>query len=623
MATLKQLSLCVSLWSATLAPIATAAAPLEQNSLDVDYGSALYEYYQGNYFTALNQLHIAELRGAIKGHGDNPQLSEAGISLAYGMEEHAQKIFTQLLDGNRPPAVRNAAWFYLARLQYSRGNWSAAQASLESLTPPFDADINDELQALRINVAIRLDQLEVAESALAELPAESPWQNYLRFNLGAAFSRQGDYASSVSYYDTVSHGFVPASITDRSEYLALYDKALTAAGYSLMLDDQPVEAIKRFVRVRRDSPWSDRALLGYGWSALDSKNFRLALQPWQLLVQGPIALSSTQEAMLALPYVYEQLDAKGAALAEWQLAEGRFSDQLLKLDETLEHLQSLSMVDAFALGHSNKDSHWLASAETYPIPESLDSLQEVLSSHAVRDKMQRLRDLSLLQQSLGQWQNKIALYKDLVDDRSSRRTEKRDVLQSFELASREQSMLLEQGEYAKTLSRIENEKDYLALAVGETRELNEIVTRLGKTLDALEAAGQDISAEREAYQRYRGILLWQASETYSEQLWQGKKRLRALGNAIESFSQRRDSISKVLTDAVDIQPWHGRLDNGAQRITAHRENVQELIAQEEQGLRDLLLAALSQQRQALKSYLSQTRLAIARLLDAALREQKQ
>ena len=603
------------------ASVPDAKAPGKQALADLRYGAALYDYYLDDYFAALNQLHVASAQGGIKGHGDNPQLTEAGISLAYGMETHASEVFNRILDANRPLEVRNAAWFYLARLQYSRGNWARAQQSLDAIAEPLDDELSSEVLALRINLSIRLERLADALALLATLPEDSPWQNYLNFNVGAAYSRLGDYDSSIRYYDAVRDLPVPESLKNQNEHLALYDKALTAAGYSLMLNEQPVEAIKRFVDVRRDSPWSARALLGYGWSALESKNYRLALQPWQALVEGSISLASTQEAMMALPYVYEQLDASGEALAEWQQAESRFSDQLEHLEKTQRDLASLSLIDAFQLNTANRDSHWLAPAQTYPVPAALSTLEEVLSRNAVREKMQLLRDLSRLDFKLEHWQEKIQLYKIMVDERHARRSTQSSALEARNLNAQERDLNAARDTFKRELSGIETNKDYLGLAVGETLELNKIAERLGQNLAVLTAAGIDLSYEQEAYERYRGILLWQASETYSDQLWQAKQRLKTLGASLKELSARHKSIAQVIADAPDIQPWHSRLDNTASRIVEHHNTVNQALFETEEALRQELQQSLTIQRQHLITYLAQTRLAIARLLDTALRSQ--
>ncbi|MDZ4260943.1 MAG: hypothetical protein U1B30_01245, partial [Pseudomonadota bacterium] len=89
---------------------------------DLRYGVALYHYYQQDYIAALAELMVADTRDGIQGHGDNPELIAGGVSLAFGMQHHAEGVFNQILqDERRPQSVRDAAWFYLGKLHYTRG----------------------------------------------------------------------------------------------------------------------------------------------------------------------------------------------------------------------------------------------------------------------------------------------------------------------------------------------------------------------------------------------------------------------------------------------------------------------------------------------------------------------
>jgi len=96
-----------------------------------------------------------------------------------------------------------------------------------------------------------------------------------------------------------------------------------------------------------------------------------------------------------------------------------------------------------------------------------------------------------------------------------------------------------------------------------------------------------------------------------------------LDAALEELQTRHKSIAQVIADAPDIQPWHNRLDNASLRIVEHHNTVSVALAETENALRQELQQSLNVQRQHLLSYLAQTRLAIARLLDAALRSQSQ
>ena len=105
---------------------------------DLRYGVALYHYYQQDYVNAIAELMVADSRDGIQGHSDNPELIAGGISLAFGMQNHAESVFSRILqDERRPQSVRDAAWFYLGKLYYTRGDWAAAEQSFNRVSADF------------------------------------------------------------------------------------------------------------------------------------------------------------------------------------------------------------------------------------------------------------------------------------------------------------------------------------------------------------------------------------------------------------------------------------------------------------------------------------------------------
>ncbi|WP_293746639.1 uroporphyrinogen-III C-methyltransferase [uncultured Paraglaciecola sp.] len=316
-------------------------------------------------------------------------------------------------------------------------------------------------------------------------------------------------------------------------------------------------------------------------------------------------------------------DVSGRRPADWLLAEADYLVRMAGRKLWLEHdvKTAIMMLQSADSRIQDLDDPSLLPLQA-KLAEDLQTLQQVLSSNVVREKMQGLRDLSRMRIGLHTWREKIALYKALVNERSQQRLAQRDSLQTLGVDQRQQTLTLERDEKQKQLENILAKKDYLALASGETAELLEILDRARGNIETLKAAGESVSYEEEAYQRYRGILLWRASETYSEQVWMAKKHLRGLDQALLSLGERKQTIDKVLTEAPDILPWLDKLDQKSLAIDEHNARVERAISRAEGALRQELLAALKQQRQHLKSYLAQTRLAIARLLDAALRAQE-
>jgi hypothetical protein len=72
------------------ASIALAADKPKTEVADLRYGVALYHYYQQDYIPAISELMVADARDGIHGHGNNPELIAGGLSLAFGMQNHAE-----------------------------------------------------------------------------------------------------------------------------------------------------------------------------------------------------------------------------------------------------------------------------------------------------------------------------------------------------------------------------------------------------------------------------------------------------------------------------------------------------------------------------------------------------
>ncbi|RYZ96066.1 MAG: hypothetical protein EOO68_17485, partial [Moraxellaceae bacterium] len=122
-------------------PITSVVAAEKPKSevADLRYGVALYHYYQQDYIPAITELMVADARDGIHGHGNNPELIAGGLSLAFGMQNHAEQLFGQLLqDNSRPQNVRDAAWFYLGKLQYAKADWAGAMGSFSRVSDNFN-----------------------------------------------------------------------------------------------------------------------------------------------------------------------------------------------------------------------------------------------------------------------------------------------------------------------------------------------------------------------------------------------------------------------------------------------------------------------------------------------------
>ena len=114
--------LCLALAGASLlhAGYALAAKQPPREVRDLQYGQALFQFYQQNYYSAAVDLLTAEQQHRLQHHDAEAQLLLGGIYLSYGLHDEAEAIFLKLIDAGTAPAVRDRAWFYLAKIRYHK-----------------------------------------------------------------------------------------------------------------------------------------------------------------------------------------------------------------------------------------------------------------------------------------------------------------------------------------------------------------------------------------------------------------------------------------------------------------------------------------------------------------------
>ncbi|MDM3872241.1 hypothetical protein QSV34_12875 [Porticoccus sp. W117] len=571
---------------------------------DLRYGTALYHYFQQDYQAALTELLIAEERGGIQNHGDAGELMRGGLNLALDMEPQASAVFERLIGSDTPEPVRNAAWFYLGKLRYQQGDWQGASQSLQRVNGDLPKAMADELQSLTINLAIKQQDYINAEQLFGQQTELTPWLPYIYYNLGTAHVREGNRELGVGYLDALADLEL-----DSEEHRSLRDKALAASGYSMMLAENYQGAMDRFIQVRLHSPLIQRALLGYGWAAMELEQYPMALSAWQKLGEHSDFDASVQEALLAIPHVYEKLEAPGQALEAYLDAENSYTDQLVEVEQIADDLTSEQLLAALELVDSEDHSSL-----------DLQRLADFLSLQPLQNRAVDVHRLLDMQDRLEQWQSKLDIFQHLLDQRRQARGDKLQTIEQRQFPVQLQQMMAHGDQRAAELQRIIDNNDAMALVDDDTKDLWQRVERSQQHLQVLTAAGELSAQEQDEYReilrRSRGLLKWRAMEQYPDNLWQRKKALRQFENqlltAVENFRHLQD----VIEQAPDIAPYQARLDALQQRLQGRQTAVAAALNQAEGEFRVAVLDELQRQRQRLRYYQSQARLALARLYDS-------
>jgi len=613
---------------------------------DLRYGVALYNYYQQDYIAALAELMVADTRNGIQGHGDNPELIAGGISLAFGMQHHAEAVFTQILqDERRPQSVRDAAWFYLGKLHYTRGDWAAAEQSFARVSSEFKPSLRAQMQALQINIRIR--NKNYADLTLKNIDTDElrAWSPYTLYNLGAAHAREGDFASAQAFFSELAEIDLADNPARRKEQWALQDKAYTAIGYSYIAEKKYAAAIREFTKVRLDGVFANQALLGYGWAAVAQEEYDQALRPWQLLRARSLMYPAVQESLLALPYAYEKLGAQGEAVSAYQSAEELLMREIQLVRDmrstltegellTLIGSDPLSAEDAKKMLSSDTaedgaltavvtddGQNWLKLDSTSIIKTRSAYLNELFAKNIFQTAVLDLRDLLRLQKLLQNWLPKLDAYRELLLQKQATRSRQEQQLAQNSIAQKEQTLQTQRATLAQQLEQIRSSENYMALADEETRALYARIERGQQTIAQMKAAGQNTSELETRIKMFGGILLWRAAQEYPAQLAEQQAELKTIDANLAQIAQTRQHIEEITATSMDIQPTLARLQVLHKEVSTHLRNTDQLIATQSGLLRKQVDQQLAAHEKRLNNYLAQAHLAVARLYDAELRKQ--
>ncbi len=640
------LKMCAAIMLALPTAVTLAAEKPKTQVADLRYGVALFHYYQQDYIPAITELMVADARDGIQGHGDNPELIAGGLSLAFGMQNHAEQLFSQLLqDNNRPQNVRDAAWFYLGKLQYAKADWASAAASFSRVSDNFNPELLAEMHSLQINLQIRQNDLAPFSIKKIEQDKLSEWEPYALYNLGAAHARNGEMVIAKEFFNQLTERPFDGDKQSRTEYLALLDKTHTAIGYTYLQEKNYLSAISEFRKVRLEGIESNQALLGYGWAAIAQEKYADAIRPWQVLQQRSLLFPAAQEALLALPFAYEKLSAPGDALREYEKAE-TLLDQEIRLvqdmratltagelltlvsskpvsDSALKELEKKNEPGTLTALITDDGQNWLKLSGTSVIKTRSIYLRELFAQNDFQSAVLDLRDLLKLQKLLMEWQPKLIAYTELLEQKQTWRQQKEQQVAQQSLVQKLESMQKERDDLLARIATIKANNDYIALADPQTRKLFAAVERSTNSIQRLKEAGQDTTEYENRLWVTRGILLWRAAQDFPVNLSALESSVVEMDTAIASIKHSHEKISAVITTGQDLAPLATRIQVQQLQVDKQLQELNKIVDIRAEKLRSKVDVQLDGHEKRLNRYLAQSHLAVARLYDTALRKQAQ
>jgi hypothetical protein len=593
-------------------PFARAAEPAEPSHeiKDPHYGDALFHFFQSHYFTAVTTLMVSQHFDRVAHHADESEVLRGGMLLSYGLHREAGEIFAQLIERGAAPPVRDRAWFYLAKIRYQRGfvdQAADAIAHVENHLPP---ELEEERALLQANLLMAHGDHAGAARVLAVVPPKAAGARYARFNLGIALIKSGDTARGTGVLDEL--GREPA---ENEEFRSLRDRANVAIGFAALAGNEPKAARTYLERVRLTSVQANKALLGFGWAAAALKDPQLALVPWLELAQRDVADSAALEAQIAVPYAYAELGAYGQSADRYNDAIATFAHENTALDESIGAIRSGTLVEALIEHNPGDEMGWFWNLRALPEMPHANHLSQVLAQHDFQEAFKNFRDLRYLSRNLEEWRDKIAVFQDMLATRRKAFAERLPEVRARAGQTGMQGLRQRADAVGAEVAKADADADGVALADATQLDLLERAARLKAAVND-PAAEPDVARLRERVRLAAGALNWQLAQAHTGRIWQARKDMQAITDALAQAGRRDADLAQAQRD----EP--ARFDAFEKRLAALTPVLQAAIprvaalTREQQGLvQDIAVAALSQQKERLAVYSTQARFAVAQLYD--------
>ena len=593
---------------------------------DLYFGEALYYAHQGNFFAALERLDT-EVRqhsavderelDTLYYHIDDAEFSLGDFELRYRMHHRAGRAIKAVLEGAVDENIRNDAAFRLARIHFKKGQMAEAMRALERIEGQVPVAIRDDIEFLRANVYLAEGRPADSLELLDRLQQSENYGGFAAYNLGIAYLQDGQKALALKQLDQA--GLIVSE--DQGER-AIRDKSNLVLGTILLEEGDYESAVIYLNRVRLDGPFSNQALLSAGWASIAAGNYERAVVPWKILAGRELTDRSTQEALLALPFVYGKLDVHGRAAIYYGRALDSFTAEVGKLNESIESIREGKFLEALVREEIRQDKDWVIHLRSLPETPETYYLMALMASHDFQTGLQNYLDLVDLRRKIRTWETNFDAYDDMVAIRSGHYdpllpevdAEFRELDSRMRLRIEQHKMLVKRRDDLLTAPRPE----FLA-----TPEEQAIIARL----DAIELSrvGEDEPFDVQTIQRIdrlKGALRFTLETEYHARLTQFDHNLRGLDQAMAVAQEQYDQYVRSRQAATHSYVGYDRPINRL-RADARRaaEKIDRLMERQGRLLEIVAIDELMARRSRLEVYGDKARFALADSYDRATRTQ--
>lgn len=593
---------------------------------DLYLGEAYYYAFQGEYVDAITRLdtelgqfyrlddpNLDPLHFQI----NNANFSVGDFELSYRMHQRAGRAIKSVLESNVEQSLRNEAAYRLARILVQKEDPISALRTIEKITGKIPEKIRDDELFLRAQIYMLTGKFEEAIKILQGLQGAKSLEGFSTYNLGIALIQNGQELQGFEQLDKAGQ-----IKSDDEGTLAIRDKANLLLGNRLIAAGQPALAKQYLDRVRLTGPFSNKALLGSGWTDVALGKFDRALVPWSLLLKRNVTDKAVQESMLGVPYAYAKLELHGRAALLYGSALEHFGTELAKLDASIRSIREGKFLKALVSDELKQDKNWVVRLRELPESPETYYLLELMASNDFQESLQNYFDLDDLRKRLESWDGYLDAYEEIIKFRNQYyESVLPGIDKQFRALDSQMRLRLEQRQALDDrlkLMLISPRPDFLATA--EERIMRENLRSLAeKYKNDSSPSGNDI---RRRIKRLEGVMHWQIRTTYDSRLTQAYKHLHQLDVDVEKL--RNIYRSFVRSRQAATQSYRGYDDHIRQlrnRVSDSREKVTALMARQGHMLDVMAVNELDQRRKRLEEFQVQARFALSESYDRASKKQ--
>jgi tetratricopeptide (TPR) repeat protein len=591
---------------------------------DLFFDEAFYHAYQGQFFeaiqrldTELGQYHRLDEPGLDTLHNNigEAEFSVGDFELDYRMHYKAGRAIKRVLEGAVDEAVRNEAAFRLARIHFQKDQLDDALQALGRIQGTVPPKIKNDVEFLRANIYMATDKPNEAIEVLNHLQNDPSFAGFVAYNLGIALLQSGKKQEAVEQLDKAGR-----LQTNDPAGLAICDKSNLVLG-SLLFESGNFERAKQALdRVRLDGPFSNEALLRAGWADTSSKQFDRALVPWNILADREPTDVAVQEALLAVPHTYADLKLYGRAALTYGRALELYSNQLEKIDASINSIKEGRFLTALIREESREDQTWVIRLRGLPGAPETFYLTTLMASHDFQTALQNYLDLEDLRSKLMGFQNSLGAFDDIIRLRKQNYEPLLPEIDAKfrELDSRMRVRLQQRKQFDERLHAMLTapRPDYLATA--DERIASERIALIEKQLG--DSNAPESIALRHRLERLHGVLTWRVETEYPKRLTAAFEHLNELNTQVDALNQQHEAFVRTRQAAMhSYVGYDAQIAQLRERVGKALQHVENLKARQGQMIESVAINQLEARRQRLVTQQIQARFGVADSYDRASR----